>query len=54
MPDDRFYFLRDRDALMKRFILSLALAPPPSRRRPPPVASRPPAPSKPPAASKKK
>jgi len=51
MPDDPFYFLRDRDAFTKRFILSLALAPPPSRRRPPPVASRPPV-AKP--ASKKK
>ncbi len=33
-PDDDgpFGFLRDQDAFLKRYVLSLVLAPPPSRR----------------------
>jgi hypothetical protein len=50
MPDDPFWFLRDQEAFVKRFVLSQVLAPPPSRRRP----SKPPAPRTSPPASKKK
>ena len=31
-------FLGDRDAFLRRYVLSLLLQPPPSRRRPPPPA----------------
>jgi hypothetical protein len=52
-PDDEgpFAFLRDRDAFLRRYILSLVLAPPPSKRR---FAQRRPAPPQTPPASKKK
>ncbi len=32
-PDDPLWFLKDADAFYQRFVLSLVLQPPPSRRR---------------------
>jgi hypothetical protein len=54
MPDDPFRFLGDADAFVQRFVLSLVLAPPPSRRRAPSPAPRPAAPKPNQLASKKK
>jgi hypothetical protein len=53
MPDDPFWFVRDQEAFVKRFVLSQVLAPPRSRRRPSPLP-KPPAPRTAPPASKKK